>query len=165
MSQTTNKTTTKQSNQKQKRRFSLDNLSSSKNKSSKRLGRGIGSNNGKTSGRGHKGQRSRSGHKIGFAFEGGQTPFHRRLPKRGFKNFNRQVFHPVPLAKIVELNIVEINAKVLLEAGLINKIDQEYKILGTATLTQPLNITSHRCSRVAEEAIVNGKGTLKLLLK
>lgn len=146
-------------------RFSLNNLSTAKRKNNKRLGRGIGSNTGKTSGRGHKGQRSRSGHKIGFAFEGGQTPFHRRLPKRGFKNFNRKVFHPVSLAKIVKLNVLEITPKVLFEAGLINSIDQKYKILGTANLTQPLNIVSHRCSENAKAAIINGKGTLKLLLK
>ncbi len=130
-------------------------------KPKKRRGRGPGSGLGKTSGRGHKGQKSRGSSKVEPWFEGGQTPLHRRLPKRGFKNFNKK-FYAVVNVKTLEEKFnegEEVTPDVLLERGIIKKIMDGVKILGEGELTKPLRVKAHAFSKSAVEKIerVGGK--------
>lgn len=143
--------------------FRLDKLVNPAQKKRQRIGRGIGSKHGKTSGRGHKGQRARSGHKIGFAFEGGQTPFYRRLPKRGFKNINRTFFLPLALKQLVQLEVKEITPQNLYNAGILANLKQKYKILGPAQLKQPLVVNAHKISKSAHAALLAAGGKFKPL--
>lgn len=128
-------------------------------KSRKKIGRG-GARGG-TSGRGHKGQRSRSGSKKRLWFEGGQMPIMRRLPKRGFKNFNRKEIQIVNLGDLNKLAVEEINPAVLLENGLIKKVDIPVKILGDGQLDKKVEISANAFSRSAVEKIeaVGGRAT------
>ena len=135
----------------------------------KRLGRGIGSSKGKTSGRGHKGQKSRSGVAI-KSFEGGQMPLYRRLPKRGFKPIaNNNIFTVINLSNIQEMikknstlkqNIISL--KNLQKAKLINKKYKKLKILGSGDLKEKLNVEVNSISKSAKEKIekLGGKVTL-----
>ena len=136
---------------------------------SKRLGRGIGSGKGKTSGRGHKGQKSRSGVAI-KSFEGGQMPLYRRLPKRGFKSLsNNKLTAIISLSRIQEIvkkktpkNFDKINLSNLQKSKFINKKYKKLKILGTGDLSDKLNIEVNAVSKSAKEKIekVGGKVTL-----
>src|SRR5207245_10652651 len=99
------------------------------NSNKKRVGRGMGSGIGKTSGRGHKGQRSRSGSRMMRGFEGGQMPLHRRLPKRGFNNIFRVEYAVVNLDRIAELGVKEGTPEILVEAGMVKKASELIKIL------------------------------------
>ena len=118
--------------------------------SSKRIGRGNGSGQGRTAGKGHKGYQSRSGTKNRFHFEGGQTPLMRRLPKRGFSNYGfRKEVQIVNLGKIVSLKIEEVDANILLEKGVIKKIDVPVKILGNGDVKNPIKITADMFSESA----------------
>ena len=123
-------------------------------KSRNRVGRGPGSGNGKTSGRGQKGQKARSGGGVRLGFEGGQTPLARRLPKRGFTNFNRKEYAVV---NVETLNRFEDGATVtpelLKEMGLIKQSLDGIKVLGNGTLTKKLNVKAHKFSSVAKEQI------------
>ncbi len=129
-----------------------------------RVGRGIGSGNGKTSGKGMKGQNSRSGGGVRLGFEGGQNPLYRRLPKRGFTSFNRKEYSIVNLS---DLNKFEegtnVTPELLIEAGLVKKAYCGIKILGNGTLEKKLNISAHKFSKSAEEAIKNAGGTIEVL--
>ncbi len=118
--------------------------------SSKRIGRGNGSGQGRTAGKGHKGYQSRSGTKIRFHFEGGQTPLMRRLPKRGFSNYGfRKEVQIVNLGKIVSLEIEKVDANILHEKGVIKKIDVPVKILGNGDVKNPITITADMFSKSA----------------
>ena len=118
--------------------------------SSKRIGRGNGSGQGRTAGKGHKGYQSRSGTKNRFHFEGGQTPLMRRLPKRGFSNYGfRKEVQIVNLGKIVSLKIEKVDANILLEKGVIKKIDVPVKILGNGDVKNPITITADMFSKSA----------------
>ena len=118
--------------------------------SSKRIGRGNGSGQGRTAGKGHKGYQSRSGTKNRFHFEGGQTPLMRRLPKRGFSNYGfRQEVQIVNLEKIVSLKIEKVDANILHEKGVIKKIDVPVKILGNGDVKNPITITADMFSKSA----------------
>ena len=118
--------------------------------SSKRIGRGNGSGQGRTAGKGHKGYQSRSGTKNRFHFEGGQTPLMRRLPKRGFSNYGfRKEVQIVNLGKIDSLKIDKIDAKILHEKGVIKKIDVPVKILGNGDVKNPITITADMFSKSA----------------
>ena len=123
-------------------------------KSPKRLGRGIGSGVGKTSGKGHKGQNARSGGGVRPGFEGGQIPLIRRLPKRGFKNFGRVEYATINLS---DLNVFndgdEVNLTVLVEKGLIKKELDGLKVLGNGKLTKKVTITANKFSKAALEGI------------
>src|SRR5208283_2560388 len=101
----------------------------------KRVGRGMGSGMGKTSTRGHKGQRSRSGSRSMRGFEGGQMPLHRRLPKRGFVNIFKKEFQIVNLARLAELGVTELTPQVLFDLRVITKKDGLIKVLGVGELT------------------------------
>ena len=141
------------------------------NKKKIRVGRGIGSGRGKTSSRGHKGQKSRSGIAI-KSFEGGQMPLYRRLPKRGFKTLNKKNTAILNLSKIQ--NIYEKNKnlltstldlKSLKEKKLINKKYLKLKILGTGELKTKIDITAHFSSKQAEEKIKKAGGKLNIVKK
>ena len=120
----------------------------------KRVGRGIGSGLGKTSGRGHKGQKARSGGGKGPAFEGGQTPLQRRLPKRGFKNFNRKIWAEINLERLnCFADGTEVTPELLLENGLINKVYDGVKVLGRGELEKKLTVKAHAFSGSATTKI------------
>lgn len=130
-------------------------------KNRKRVGRGTGSGHGKTSTRGHKGQRSRSGGKSMIpGFEGGQNPIHRRLPKRGFFNIHRVEYAPVNLSRLERLKeISEFTPDVLAKHGLAGNRDK-VKILGFGDITRPITVSAHRFSKSAKEKITAAGGTL-----
>ncbi len=131
--------------------------------SRKRIGRGIGSGLGRTSTRGHKGAKSRSGYSKKMGFEGGQMPLQRRIPKFGFKNINRVDYKPINIKTLQELadknKIESVTPEVLIEAGLVNKNDL-IKILGDGAITSKLEVTAHAFSKSAEEAIVAAQGSV-----
>ncbi len=137
-------------------------------KSSKRVGRGIGSGKGKTSGAGHKGQKSRSGVAI-KGFEGGQMPIHRRLPKRGFKNLFRKeysVVNLVDISKAIDRKkldpLKEINKDVLIKAGLIRKNSFGVKLLSNGEISHKIIIRVNKVSKKASEELSKIKGKLIL---
>ena len=141
------------------------------NKKKIRVGRGIGSGKGKTSSRGHKGQKSRSGVAI-KSFEGGQMPLYRRLPKRGFKKLNKKNMAILNLSKIQ--NIYEKNKnelknsldlKSLKDRKIINKKYLKLKILGTGELKTKIDITAHFASKQAQEKITKAGGKLNIIKK
>ena len=118
--------------------------------SSKRIGRGNGSGQGRTAGKGHKGYQSRSGTKNRFHFEGGQTPLMRRLPKRGFSNYGfRKEVQIVNLEKIVSLKIDKVDVNILHENGVIKKIDVPVKILGSGDVKNRIEVTADMFSNSA----------------
>jgi large subunit ribosomal protein L15 len=128
----------------------------------KRVGRGMGSGMGKTSTRGHKGQRSRSGSRMMRGFEGGQMPLHRRLPKRGFTNIFRQEYSIVNLEKLAALGEATINPDVLRKAGVIST-KRPVKILGDGELTSALTVYAHKFSKSAQEKITKAGGKFEVL--
>ena len=107
----------------------------------RRVGRGIGSGLGKTAGRGHKGQKSRSGgyHKVGF--EGGQMPMHRRLPKRGFKSHLLKFNAEVTLTALEQLGLVEVDLLSLKQAGLVGQLAKNVKVIATGTISISVKLT------------------------
>jgi large subunit ribosomal protein L15 len=128
----------------------------------KRVGRGMGSGMGKTSTRGHKGQRSRSGSRMMRGFEGGQMPLHRRMPKRGFTNIFRQEFNIVNLEKLSLLGETTITPDVLRKAGVI-KGKHPLKVLGDGELTIALTVHAHKFSKSAQEKITKAGGKFEVL--
>src|SRR5712691_1069318 len=128
----------------------------------KRVGRGMGSGMGKTSTRGHKGQRSRSGSRMMRGFEGGQMPLHRRMPKRGFTNIFRKEFNIVNLEKLASLGEAAITPDVLRKAGII-KTKHPVKILGDGELTVAITVHAHKFSKSAQEKITKAGGKFELL--
>lgn len=144
--------------------LSLSNLSPQKGstKQRKRLGRGPGSGHGKTSGRGHKGFKARSGSGIKLGFEGGQMPLQRRLPKRGFNNIFRKEFAVV---NVKDLDKLEAGSKVdrqaLVAAGLIRAKDNFVKILGEGELTKKFTVAVDKVSESARKKIENAGGTIE----
>jgi large subunit ribosomal protein L15 len=136
-------------------------------KQKKRIGRGMASGTGKTSGRGTKGQGARSGGGKGPFFEGGQLPLVRRLPfRRGFTNIHRVHYKPVNLGRLQERlgdSGQEITPQLLVEAGIIKKSDKAVAILGDGELTSALSIKAHRFSKVAKQKIEAVGGTIEVL--
>jgi large subunit ribosomal protein L15 len=128
----------------------------------KRVGRGMGSGMGKTSTRGHKGQRSRSGSRMLRGFEGGQMPLHRRMPKRGFSNIFRQEYNIVNLEKLAALGETTITPDVLRQAGVI-KSKHPLKILGDGELSAALTVHAHKFSKSAREKITRAGGKVEVL--
>ena len=122
---------------------------------SSRVGRGIGSGNGKTSGRGQKGQKARSGGGVRPGFEGGQMPLYRRIGKRGFNNFNKKVYTEVTLAMLQRADETkEVSAESLKEQGIISKINKDgIVILSKGELTKKLNVKAARFTASAKEKI------------
>ena len=132
-------------------------------KSNSRVGRGQGSGAAGTAGRGHKGAKSRSGYSKKIGFEGGQMPLQRRVPKFGFKNFNRVEYKGVNLDTLQELvdnkKVKEISPEILFQNGLVGKKDL-VKILGRGELKAKLTVTAHGFSASAKAAIEGGKANL-----
>lgn len=130
----------------------------------KRVGRGIGSGWGKTSGRGHKGQGQRSGGGKGPYFEGGQTPLVRRLPKRGFTNVFQKVYAEV---KLNDLNRFApgtvITPELLIESGLVKKVNDGIKILGNGEIGQALTVQAHSFTKSAAAKIEKAGGTVEVI--
>ncbi len=126
----------------------------------RRVGRGIGSGIGKTAGRGHKGQKSRSGgfHKVGF--EGGQMPLYRRLPKRGFISLTRRHVGEITLADIERLNVTEIDLVVLKQNGLANEQIKSVKVIKTGELTKAVTLKGLTATAGAKAAIEAAGGKL-----
>jgi len=133
------------------------------NEKRKRVGRGMGSGMGKTSTRGHKGQRSRSGSRIMRGFEGGQMPLHRRLPKRGFTNIFREEYAAVNLERLVELGASEITPEVLRQAGLVKGASRGVKILGDGELKSAITVRAHKFSKSAQEKITKAGGKAEVI--
>tara|TARA_B100001059_G_scaffold162080_1_gene161675 strand:+ start:1809 stop:2264 length:456 start_codon:yes stop_codon:yes gene_type:complete len=141
------------------------------NKKKIRVGRGIGSGKGKTSSRGHKGQKSRSGVSI-KSFEGGQMPLYRRLPKRGFKSIKKNIIAILNLSKIQ--NIIDkkkneikgsLDLKTLKEKNIISKKFKKLKILGNGEITNNIEISAHFVSKQALEKIEKAGGKVSILKK
>ena len=129
-----------------------------------RVGRGHGSGNGKTAGRGQKGQNSRSGGGVRLGFEGGQTPLARRLPKRGFTNFNRKVF---AIVNVESLNVFEndtvVTPELLIETGLVRKELDGIKILGQGELEKTLTVKANKFSGSAVSTIEQAGGKVEVI--
>ena len=125
----------------------------------RRVGRGMGSGLGKTSGRGHKGQKARSGGGVRRGFEGGQTPLYRRLPKRGFTNIHAKTYTEVTLNMLNKSEATEVTAESLLAEGIIGKVNDGIVILGTGNLEKKLTVKAKRFTKSAAEKIeaVGGK--------
>jgi len=147
----------------------LNTLSSNNKKNKKRLGRGIGSSKGKTSGRGHKGQKSRSGVAI-KSFEGGQMPLYRRLPKRGFKSIKNKNIAIINLSKIQEiinkkkfLPNKKINLPNLQESNLINSKYKKLKLLGMGDVKEKFDIEVNFISKSAKEKVEKSGGKVTLI--
>ena len=135
-----------------------------KNKTRTRVGRGVGSGLCKTSGRGHKGQKARSGGGVRRGFEGGQTPLFRRLPKRGFTNINRKEY---AIVNLDQLNKFEdgtiVTAELLLETGVIKKLHSGVKVLGQGQLEKKLTVKAAKFSKTAEERIGALGGSIEVV--
>ena len=119
----------------------------------RRVGRGMGSGLGKTSGRGHKGQKARSGGGVRRGFEGGQTPLYRRLPKRGFNNINSKNYTEVTLTMLNKSKATDVSAETLLSEGIIGKVNDGIVILATGKLDKKVNVKAVKFTKKAKEAI------------
>lgn len=129
-----------------------------------RVGRGMASGNGKTSGRGHKGQKARSGGGVRPGFEGGQMPLFQRLPKRGFTNINRKDYSIVNLEKLNQFDEgTEVTPELLVESGVISKVNTGVKILGNGTVEKKLTVKAHKFSASAKEAIEKAGGQTEVI--
>ncbi len=129
-------------------------------KARRRVGRGIGSGLGKTSGRGHKGQKSRSGgfHKVGF--EGGQMPLQRRLPKRGFFSLTREFVAEVNLYDLEKMSETDVNLETLRDAGIVPTLTQRAKVILSGKLTRKVQLTGIGATKGAKAAIEAAGGSL-----
>jgi large subunit ribosomal protein L15 len=132
-------------------------------KAPKRIGRGMGSGHGKTATRGSKGQHAGTGFSQKRGFEGGQMPLHRRLPKRGFTNIFKKQFAIVNLRDLEKLEGDTFNVDRLVELGVIKKMGDGLKILGTGTLTRKITVEAHQFSKGALEKIQSAGGTAQLI--
>jgi len=129
----------------------------------KRKGRGAGTGNGKTAGRGHKGQGARSGGGVRVGFEGGQMPLSRRIPKRGFNNIFAK---PLDIINLSALNAFEggdvVTVEALLAKGILNKCEYGYKVLGNGTVTKKVTVVASAFSQSAKEAIEAAGGKVEV---
>ena len=127
----------------------------------RRVGRGIGSGLGKTAGRGHKGQKSRSGgfHKVGF--EGGQMPLQRRLPKRGFKSLATPYKAEVRLSDLEKLPVTDVDVLALKQAGLVTELARVIRVIKAGTLTKKINIRGLIATKGAKAAIEAAGGSIE----
>src|SRR5437588_995062 len=147
--------------------LSLNNLHPAKGSThrKKRLGRGPGTGLGKTSGRGEKGQKSRSGYSMKIGFEGGQMPLHRRLPKRGFTNIFKKKWYEISLAeydKQFDEND-EVTPEVMHHRGIIKKAKHDIVVLGNGEVSKSLKVSAHRFTKSAREKIEKAGGTATVI--
>ncbi|UQX53345.1 50S ribosomal protein L15 [Cytobacillus pseudoceanisediminis] len=130
----------------------------------KRKGRGIGSGNGKTAGKGHKGQNARSGGGVRPGFEGGQTPLFQRLPKRGFTNINRKEYAVVNLDALNRFEDgAEVTPELLIETGVVSNEKAGIKILAKGKVEKKLTVKAHKFSSAAKEAIEAAGGQIEVI--
>lgn len=129
----------------------------------KRLGRGIGSGLGKTSGKGHKGQKARSGGGVRRGFEGGQTPLYRRLPKRGFNNIHAKNYTEVTLTMLNKSEASEVTAESLLAEGIIGKVNDGIVVIATGKLEKKLTVKAKRFTKAAAEKIEAAGGKIEVI--
>ncbi|MFC1677603.1 50S ribosomal protein L15 [Planctomycetota bacterium] len=136
-----------------------------KKKTRRRIGRGPGSGHGKTSGKGHNGQNSRAGASSVTLYEGGQMPLFRRLPKRGFNNYNfARRYEIVNISQLERFDDgAAVGVEQLSDAGLVANLKSKIKILGDGALTKKLEISANKFSKAAEEKIVASGGTVKVV--
>ena len=134
-----------------------------KRQTRKRVGRGIGSGLGKTSGRGHKGRKARSGGGVRRGFEGGQTPLYRRLPKRGFTNIHAKNYTEVTLTMLNKSESKEVTAESLLAEGIIGKINDGIVVLATGKLEKKLTVKAKRFTKAAAEKIEAAGGKIEVI--
>ncbi len=133
-------------------------------KKSKRVGRGVGSGSGKTAGKGHKGQKARSGGVKGAGFEGGQRPLQRRIPKRGFTNIFRKEYAIVNLDDLAKMAGSEsVTPELLKQKGLINDMKDGLKVLGMGELKTKLTVRAHKFSKSAVEKIQAAGGKAEVI--
>lgn len=146
-------------------RLGLENLSPPEGSkhARKRVGRGPGSGVGKTAGRGHKGQKARSGGQVPIWFEGGQMPLYRRIPKRGFRPLSRVEHQVVNLRDLDRVEATEIGVEELADAGLVDPEGNPVKILGDGDVDRALTVRAHAASDSARQKIEAAGGTLELL--
>ena len=129
--------------------------------STKRLGRGEGGGHGKTCGQGHKGQKARSGGGIRIGFEGGQMPLYRKLPRRGFNNFNFKVsYQTVNIGNLEKIEGTEVTRATLIKAGLVRDNSQGVKLLGDGEVSKAFTVTVDKVSGSAKSKIEAAGGTL-----
>ena len=134
--------------------------------SRRRVGRGIGSGLGKTSGRGHKGQKgqkARSGGGVRRGFEGGQTPLYRRLPKRGFTNIHAKNYTEVTLTMLNKSEATEVSAESLLAEGIIGKVNDGIVVIATGNLEKKLTVKANRFTKAAAEKIEAAGGKIEVI--
>ena len=142
----------------------LDELSPAVEKQTRRrVGRGVGSGLGKTSGKGHKGQKARSGGGVRRGFEGGQTPLYRRLPKRGFTNIHAKNYVEVTLTMLNKSKAEEVTAETLLAENIISKVNDGIVILGTGSLDKKLTVKAKRFTKSAAEKIEAAGGKIEVI--
>lgn len=132
-------------------------------KKMKRVGRGVGSGHGKTSCRGHKGQKARTGGGVKPGFEGGQMPLIRRIPKRGFTNIFQKRFAVVNVGSLDRLEESVITPELLIEKGLVRDMMDGIKVLGEGEVTRPMTVKAHAFSKSAEEKIIQAKGSIEII--
>lgn len=133
-------------------------------KKARRVGRGPGSGSGKTSGRGHKGQKSRSGGSLRPGFEGGQMPMQRRLPKRGFVNIFKKEYSVINIRDIAALSdLSEITPEVLVSRRLVKNSKDGVKLLGVGVIDRAVNLKVHAISDKAKEKITAAGGTVEVI--
>ena len=129
-----------------------------------RKGRGEGSGNGKTAGKGHKGQNSRSGGGVRLGFEGGQLPLFRALPKRGFKNVNHVNYAVINVSALEKFEAgTLVTPTLLVESGLVRKECDGIKVLGNGKLSKALTVQAHKFSKSAEKAISEAGGKIEVI--
>lgn len=129
----------------------------------RRVGRGMGSGLGKTSGRGHKGQKARSGGGVRRGFEGGQTPLYRRLPKRGFKNIHALNYTEVTLTMLNQSKSDEVTSESLIADGIISKANDGIVVLATGNLDRKLTVKATRFTKAAKEKIEAAGGKAEVI--
>lgn len=139
-------------------------LAEGSRKKRKRVGRGMASGHGKTSGRGHKGQKARSGGGVRLGFEGGQMPLFQRLPKRGFTNINRKEYAIVNLETLNRFDDgTEVTPELLIETGIVRNEKSGIKILGNGELKKKLTVRAHKFSASAKKAIEDAGGQTEVI--
>ena len=142
----------------------LDDLSPAQERvSRRRVGRGVGSGLGKTSGKGHKGQKARSGGGVRRGFEGGQTPLYRRLPKRGFTNIHAKNYVEVTLTMLNQSKATEVSAETLLAENIISKVNDGIVVLATGNLDKKLTVKAKRFTKTAAEKIEAAGGKIEVI--
>jgi large subunit ribosomal protein L15 len=132
-------------------------------KKRKRVGRGPGSGHGKTSCKGHKGQKARSGGGVKPGFEGGQMPLQRRVPKRGFTNIFQKRYSIVNVGSLNDITESPITPEILAEKGLIKNTKNAVKILGVGEVSNPINVKAHAFSATAKDKIAKAKGSAEMI--